>query len=92
MYKTKILLSTPQRAGDIEFDEQVDNEVDELYKGWTSDVENLKIYPCKWRVGYGGIDTKHIKYGWKMMVTKPTQVSNTAPEQAIFQNVSSLDY
>ncbi len=37
--------------------------------------------------GYDGIDTEHIKYGGKMMVTIITKLFNRAIEQAIFPKV-----
>ncbi len=47
----------------------------------------VKKLPSGKASGYDGIDTEHIKYGGKMMVTIITKLFNRALEQAIFPKV-----
>ncbi len=78
VYNNKLLNSSKRAEEYIEFHDQVDKEVEKVYKEWTSDIENLK------NIGYDGIDTEHIKLGGKMLVMIITKLFNRAIEPAIF--------
>ncbi len=98
VYNNKLLNSQESTEEYIVFHDKVDKEVETVYKKWTSDIENLKNIlvtedeikelnkdlPLGKASGYVGIDTKHIKYGGKMMVMIITKLFNRALEKSHF--------